>query len=154
MPVHTHTLYPRLLENAMKTRLSLLLAALLLAGCAAVAQRPVLYPNAKFKQVGDAEAQKDIAECQESARRSGASEGAGNAGRGAVQGAAVGAAASAVGSLIRGRNVVQDAAAGAAVGGAAGGVSGAFSSGEGSTVFKNFVTRCLRDKGYDVIGWN
>jgi hypothetical protein len=38
---------------------------LLLAGCAT---RPVLYPNAHLKQVGEEQAQRDIAECQ--ARRS------------------------------------------------------------------------------------
>jgi outer membrane lipoprotein SlyB len=136
-------------------RLTCTLAAIAaLSACAAVEQRPVLYPNAKLKQAGEAGSQADIAECQEVARKSGASEGAGAAGRGAVQGAAVGAATAAVGSLIRGGNVVEGAAAGAAIGGTAGGVSGAFRSGEGSSVFRNFVTRCLRDKGYDVIGWN
>lgn len=67
--------------------------------------------------------------------------------------AAVGGAAAAVGSLIRGGNLFESAAAGAAVGGTAGAVSGAFSDGDGSPVFRNFVRRCLSERGYDVIGW-
>ncbi|MBS0338196.1 MAG: lipoprotein [Proteobacteria bacterium] len=129
------------------------LAAVLLAGCAAVQQRPVLYPNARLKQVGEAAAQRDVDECVAMAERAGASSGGSSAARGGVQGAAVGGAAAAVGSLIRGRNVLSDAAAGAAVGGTAGAVGGAFHDGEGSPVFRNFVGRCLAERGYDVIGW-
>ena len=124
-----------------------------LAGCAAVQQRPVLYPNAKLKQVGDAGAQRDVDECVVQAEKAGAASGGSAAGRGAVQGAAVGGAAAAVGSLIRGRGLLESAAAGAAVGGTAGAVGGAFHDGEGSPVFRNFVGRCLAERGYDVIGW-
>lgn len=124
-----------------------------LAGCAAVQQRPVLYPNARLKQVGDAGAQRDVDECIAMAEKAGAASGGSAAGRGAVQGAAVGGAAAAVGSLIRGRGLLESAATGAAVGGTAGAVSGAFNDGEGSPVFRNFVGRCLAERGYDVIGW-
>ena len=140
-------------HSSFKPALALSLAALLAAGCAAVEQRPVLYPNAKLKQVGEAAAQKDIEACEELANKSGATEGAGPVGQGALQGAAVGAAAAAVGSLIRGGNVVEGAAAGAAVGGAAGGARGAFQTGRGSELHRSFVRRCLHEKGYDVIGW-
>lgn len=135
-----------------KVTLAVLVLALL-AGCAAVQQRPVLYPNARLKQVGDAGAQRDVDECVAMAERAGATSGGGSAARGGMQGAAVGGAAAAVGSLIRGRNVLGDAAAGAAVGGTAGAVGGAFHDGEGSPVFRNFVGRCLAERGYDVIGW-
>ncbi len=124
-----------------------------LAGCAAVSQRPVLYPNAKFKQVGESMAQRDVDECIALAHQAGASPGGSAAARSGMQGAAIGAAASAVGSLISGRNIVENAAAGAAIGGAAGAAGGAFQEGEGSPVFRNFVGRCLGERGYDVIGW-
>lgn len=128
-------------------------AAALLLGCAAAQQRPVLYPNVKFKQVGEASAQTDVDDCVALAERAGAASGGGSAARGGMQGAAIGGAAAAVGSLIRGGNVLNNAAAGAAVGGTAGAVGGAFRDGEGSPVFRNFVGRCLNERGYDVIGW-
>ena len=136
-----------------RTLLATALAVGLLAGCAAVSQRPVLYPNAKFKQVGDSVAQKDIEECAANAERAGASAGGSQAARGGMQGAAMGAAGSAVGTLIRGGNIIEGAAAGAAVGGAAGAAGGAFQTGEGSGVYRNFVGRCLAERGYEVIGW-
>jgi hypothetical protein len=50
-------------------------------------------------------------------------------------------------------NLGRGAAAGAA-GGAAGGMTrGLFESGEPDPVMKRFVERCLRDKGYEPIGW-
>ncbi len=137
----------------MMKLIALAVAAVLLGGCAAVQQRPVLYPNAKLKQVGDASAQKDVDECVALAENAGATSGGSAAGRGAARGAAVGGAAAAVGGLIRGRNILGDAAAGAAVGAAAGAAGGAFNDGEGSPVFRNFVGRCLAERGYDVIGW-
>ena len=136
-----------------KTLEAALLAAGMLLGCAAVQQHPVLYPNAKLKQVGEAAAQRDIDECSALADKAGASSGGSQAMRSGVEGAAVGAATAAVGSLIRGGNLGEGAAAGAAIGGTAGAVSGAFRTGEGSPVFRNFVQRCLGERGYDVIGW-
>jgi hypothetical protein len=32
-------------------------------------------------------------------------------------------------------------------------VRGALTSGDPDPVFRNFVDRCLREKGYDPIGW-
>ena len=40
-----------------------------------------------------------------------------------------------------------------AVGGSAGAVSGALHEKPSST-YRHFVQRCLKDKGFDVIGWN
>lgn len=137
----------------MKRFFTIALAAALLSACAAVEQRPVLYPNAKFKQVGEARALADVDECFAMADRAGAGSGSGSAARGGMQGAAIGGATAAVASLIRGGNVVESAAAGAAVGGTAGAVGGAFRDGDGSPVFRNFVRRCLAERGYDVIGW-
>lgn len=132
--------------------LLVVLAAAVLAACATA--RPVLYPNAKFKQAGEAAAQRDVDECTALGERAGASSGSGSgAARGGMQGAAMGGAAAAVGSLIRGGNVIEGAAAGAAVGGAAGAAGGAFQGGEGSSAMRNFVARCLSERGYEVMGW-
>jgi hypothetical protein len=113
----------------------------------------VLYPNPHLKQVGDEVARRDIDECIRYAKEGGVegdkgAEVAKNTAGGAAVGGAVGAATGAVlGSLGRG------AAAGAAGGAAGGLVKGIFDSGDPDPVFKNFVDRCLREKGYDPIGW-
>ena len=58
----------------MKTlRLITIAAAVVLAGCATT-QRPVLYPNAHLKNVGDAAAQRDIDACVGMAENSGVSK--------------------------------------------------------------------------------
>lgn len=129
----------------------LFLAAMVLVGCAD--KRPVLYPNAHLKQVGEEAARRDVDECIRYAQESGAegskgTEIAKNTAGGAAMGGAVGAATGAVlGSLGRGT------AAGAAGGAAGGLVKGIFDSDDPDPVFKNFVDRCLRDKGYESIGW-
>ena len=129
----------------------LLLAFLILWGCAD--KRPVLYPNAHLKQVGEEAARRDVDECIRYAQESGAegskgTEIAKNTAGGAAMGGAVGAATGAVlGNLGRGT------AAGAAGGAAGGLVKGIFDSDDPDPVFKNFVDRCLREKGYESIGW-
>lgn len=70
-----------------------------------------------------------------------------------IKGAAVGAATSAVVTAVLGGNVGRAAGAGAAGGATLGAVSGAFDADEPDPVFKNYVDRCLREKGYELIGW-
>ena len=139
----------------MKTRSVKLVIALLAAGVMAsctTTQRPVLYPNPHLKRVGDATAQRDIDDCLRMAESSGVAKSDNKVLKRGGEGAAVGAAAAGVGTLIRGGSVGEGAAAGAAVGGVAGAVHGAFRSDLNPT-YKNFVQRCLRERGYDVIGW-
>jgi hypothetical protein len=129
-------------------------AAALLAACAAQEVRPVLYPNLKLRQAGEQQAQRDIDACIALAEKSGApAAGASPVARGAAEGAAVGGATAAVGSAIRGGNVAEGAAAGAAIGGTAGAVHGAFRASRPDPLHRNFVQRCLRERGYEVIGW-
>ena len=73
-----------------------------------------------------------------------------------AQSTSVAGVASAVGALITGRgsDVLRAGATGAAVGGSAGAVSGAFHNDKASPVYRQFVQRCLSEKGFDVIGWN
>jgi hypothetical protein len=132
---------------------------LILSGCTPM--RPTLYPNDHLQQVGSAQAQQDIADCEAQAEewvKSGgqgaqlAKEGAKNV----AVGTAVGAASGAVGGAIWG-NPGSGAAAGAA-GGATAGLLGTlfgwmFTKSEPEPVYRNFVEKCLRDKGYDPIGW-
>jgi len=125
---------------------------LIVAGCAT--QRPVLYPNTKLKRVGNEVAQREIDDCMRLAEQYGVSPGRGDkVARGAGGGAAVGGATGAVAGAIGGRNVGDAAAAGAAIGGTAGAVRGAVRSDRPSEPYRGFVQRCLRERGYDVIGW-
>ena len=132
-------------------RLVVCLAIMLcLIGCSA--KKPVLYPNAHLQRVGQAQAQRDIDECCRQADqyvKSGAgSKIAKDAAMAGTVGGATGAAAGSVwGSTGKG------AAAGAAAGVAAATTRGLFKSKEPSPVYKNFVNRCLAEKGYATIGW-
>ena len=133
---------------------SVLLAGFVLGGCASSEKRPVLYPNNHLEKMGNTQAQQDIDACMQRAEAAGISPTADNkvVERG-VQGAAVGGAAAAAGTAVRGGPVLRNATAGAAAGGAAGAVHGAFKGNVTNPTFKNFVSRCLREAGYSVIGW-
>lgn len=138
-------------RTAIFASLPLLFLALLV-GCST--QRPVLYPNERLQQVGREAANADVDHCIALAEQEGAeasSTGKKTAGRtigGAAVGAATGAAVGAVvGSPGRG------AAMGAAGGGTGGLLSGLFSSREPDPVHRAFVDRCLRDRGYEPMGW-
>lgn len=151
----------RILARKMtaKATIAILCLSLIVLGCAA--QRPVLYPNAQLKRAGTSAAERDIDQCMRQADdyvRSGGEGGKAleSAGSGAAAGAVIGAAGGAAGGAI-----VGHAGTGAAIGAASGGAAGAtraaihemFRKRGPSPVYKNFVNRCLRDKGYDPIGW-
>ncbi len=148
------------MTHAHRSRSTLILASLLLvvAGCGA--RRPVLYPNEQYNKVGDAVAERDIDDCLNRASqyvKSGGQSGqvAKQAGGRAAVGAGVGAASGAVGGAIAG-NPGEGAAIGAASGATAGLLSSLFDSWgskEVDPVYANFVDRCLRERGYDPIGW-
>lgn len=127
---------------------------LLLAGCAAPS--PVLYPNDVLQQVGQAQADRDIAACKDMAEAAGADaapDQAGRTARNTAVGGAAGGATGAVGGAILG-SAGRGAAVGAATGATAGLMRSIFSQPKPSSAYMNFVDRCLRDKGYDPVGWN
>lgn len=134
-----------------------------LAGCAATGSnnpsaKPVLYPNAAFTRVGEAQARAETDGCMARAAQAGLTpdQKINQVGRRAGEGAATAGVASAVGALITGRSsdMLRAGAAGAAIGGSAGAVSGAFHNDKVNPVYRQFVQRCLSEKGFDVIGWN
>jgi hypothetical protein len=128
-------------------------ATLVNVGCAS--RRPVLYPNAQYQSAGKTVAQRDVTDCIRQAEEHGADSGrAGEVARDTAAGAAIGAASAAAWSAARSdEDTGNRVAAGAAAGGAAGLVRGALRARDPSRVHKNFVRRCLRDLGYEVIGW-
>ena len=126
---------------------------LLLTACASSSKRPVFYPNAHLRSVGQAQAQRDTDACMQLASEYGvATTKDGEIGKRAGKGGVIGGVGAGAWGLFRG-DAVERAAAGAAAGAATGATTGAFESTELSPTFKQFVARCLRERGYDVIGW-
>jgi hypothetical protein len=150
------------MNHRLPALLGLSLAFVVLAGCAhrgarSPDARPVLYPNAAFKQMGEGRAQDELELCIAAARRAGLTpeEQDNAAGRGAAKGAAVVGTVAAVGSLMRGRSIDSAATAGArgaVVGGATGAVAGSFNE-QPNMTYRHFVQRCASEKGLEVIGW-
>jgi len=131
--------------------MALLGLAAFLASCAGP-QRPVLYPNEKLNSAGKDAAQKDINECIQSATAAGATEEkgkkvAGKTAKEGVRGAAIGAVVGAI---------TGDVGQAAAIGAAAVATSGLTEEAlyhEVDPVHRGFVDQCLRDRGYQPIGW-
>ena len=137
----------------MTYRLATLVCALTLGVLGCSAKRPVLYPDLHYQRVGKIRAEQDIDTCIHSARGAGLEENrAGNVAKQAGAGAAVGGAAGGAYGMVRG-DAGERAAAGAAAGAASGAVGAGLRSGEPTPILRRYVERCLRDKGYDVIGW-
>jgi len=131
--------------------IALLLTAVLGAGCAR--ERPVLYPNAQYERVGPELAEADVEAClQRAGAHVGNSRPAASTARSTGIGAAIGAAMGAVVGAITGRPG-RGTAIGAAGGGTGGLARGVLRSRRNDPVFQRFVERCLRDLGYEPIGW-
>lgn len=140
----------------MKTSFSILaiLASLIMTGCAST-KKPVLYPNQHLNMVGQQQANVDIDSCMRAAEASGA-----NAGRGeelAKDTAKAGAVGGTTGAVVGAISSNTSAGRGAAIGGAGAAtatlVRGAFETEEPTQVYIRYVEMCLREKGYQTIGW-
>ncbi|MEP6957341.1 MAG: glycine zipper family protein [Nitrospirota bacterium] len=130
-----------------------LIIMLLVAGCAA--PKPILYPNAHFKEVGEEMADRDIDDCREVAKDAGATTSQGKSGQVAgstAGGGAIGSAAGAVGGAVVG-HPGRGAMVGAASGATAGFLRGLFRRPPPSSAYKQVVQRCLKERGYDPVGW-
>lgn len=112
----------------------------------------MLYPNPHLSRVGQGQAQQDIAECKQLADEHVASGGVGAVAGGTAVGGAAGAAIGAASGAIGGSAGIG-AAAGAAAGAIAGFIAGLFRASEPSPMHKDFVNRCLRERGYEPVGW-
>ena len=132
---------------------SFLIILLLVAGCAA--PKPILYPNAHSQQVGKEVADRDIDECREMAKDAGATASQGKSGQVAgstTAGGAIGSAAGAVGGAVVG-HPGRGAMVGAASGATAGFLRGLFRRSPPSNTYTQFVQHCLKERGYDPVGW-
>ena len=126
-----------------------LTSLIMMASCAS---RPVLYPNARFQQVGEEVAQQDIDRCMQEGEsylakyNSKTKKVATGAAKGAIAGTVMGG----VSGLLFG-NAGRSIVGGAAIGAAGGATGAALSPDE---IKRSYVQQCLRDKGYQVIGWD
>ena len=133
---------------------SILLMALVLL-TAACAPKPILYPNAHYNDVGKDVADHDIEECNAMAKDAGATPSQGKTGQVAgstAAGGAIGSAAGAVGGAVVGRPG-RGAMVGAASGATGGLLRGLFRKSPPSQAYKQFVNRCLKERGYEPMGW-
>ena len=140
----------------MKTTLGILalFATLTVTGCAST-KKPILYPNNHLNMVGQQQADADINACIRAAEASGANSGKSEelAKKTAKAGAVGGATGAVVGSLSSSSDLGRGAAIGGAGAATATLVSGAFDVSEPTHVYINYVEICLRNKGYQTIGW-
>lgn len=146
------------------SRFALLVVAV--AGLTACAQtgpqsssaKPVLYPNDAFNRMGSLAAHAHVQACEGKAVDAGLTPRIEDnaVGRGAAHGAAVGGTLGAVAGIFNGgiSRVAENAAKGAVAGGATGAVSGSFNNDKPNPIYRNFVSRCVQEKGLEVIGWN
>lgn len=120
----------------------LVLALIFSVGCASKAR---LYPNEKYKSVGEAQANADIALCENESKQYLADTKGKQVASGAGSGAAVGAVFGLLGGGVRG--AARGAVGGAAVGGTVGAISP-------DKLKQRYVVKCLSDKGYEVLGYD
>lgn len=132
-----------------------ILTILLLPSCSSY--KPILDPHGKYQEVGKAQAEDDIEECDKEADdyldQFKAERAAREAGRKAVIGGVVGAGS---GLLIN--RTLKGTLVGSAIGAGIGAAVGALSvAGEDkvspSEIKQRYMINCLARKGYSVIGW-
>jgi uncharacterized protein YcfJ len=101
-------------------------------------------------------ANRDIEECREMAKNADATPSQGKSGQVAgstAVGGAIGSAAGAVGGAVVG-HAGRGSMVGAASGATAGFLRGLFRRSPPSNAYKQFVQRCLKERGYDPVGWD
>lgn len=136
-------------------RLVVYVALISLAACAG--PQPILRSNKQLNLYGRQMAQQEIESCrkkvEETGLRAGTNQSA-NAATGAVLGltlgGAVGASAGIVGGLA---GIAIGAAAGSGLGLVVGLAGGTFKPLEPEPPYADAVARCLKEKGYEVSGW-
>ncbi len=121
----------------------------LFAGCAA--QRPVLYPTERLAQVGAA-SEHDVSDCQHLADTHVRSTLPTDTLRETAIGGGIGAASGVVGGAIFG-SPGTGAAVGAASGATASLLGSLLRSSTPSATYQSYVSTCLGDRGYRVVGW-
>ncbi len=142
------------MENIVK-KFVILSAVFSILACSSY--RPILDPNSKYLESGEAQADEDISQCKVEAEdyldKFKAERAAREAGRKAIVGGIIGAGT----GLIMGGSG-KSALLGAAIGAGAGAmIAGISVYGEDKVkpdhIKQTYITNCLSRKGYSVIGW-
>jgi hypothetical protein len=131
-------------------RRSSLCLLLLAASCAH--PRPVLYPDAHLKDVGEEASRKDVDDCLARAKAHLKAHPARKIARRTGAGAIAGAAMGTVFGAFTG-DYERAISEGAAVGAAGAAVQGGFEAGSPDEIQRAFTQRCLAEKNYSVLGW-
>lgn len=156
--VFNQTKYHALKASGIYLSLLVLLTACAQTGPQSASAKPVLYPNEAFTKMGATVAQNKVDTCEAKAQDAGLAPMLDNhaVARSAGEGAAVGGAVGAVGGLLHGGigKAASNAAKGAVIGGTAGAVHGAFRGDKPNPTYRNFVSRCVKESGLEIIGWN
>lgn len=140
----------RAFPAAMPIRHAFALSALILfAGCAA--QRPVLYPTEPLSQA-DVASDHDVRECEQLADAHVQSTLPADTVRATAIGGGIGAASGVVGGAIFG-SPGTGAAVGAASGATASLLGSLLRSNTPNATYQGYVSTCLADRGYRVVGW-
>ncbi|MBI3356778.1 MAG: hypothetical protein HY038_08425 [Nitrospirae bacterium] len=130
---------------------------LLMSITACVGPEPLLRSNKQLQLYGKQMAQQEIDACRRKVEEGGLRPGvnqSGNAATGAVLGVTLGGAVGASAGIIGGiTGVTIGAAAGAGLGLIIGLVGGTFKPLVPDPPYADAVTRCLKEKGYEVSGW-
>ena len=136
---------------------AVLVSVSLISLVACAGPEPILKSNTRVQLYGKDQAEREVALCAEKAERAGLQHGtnwSGNAGAGATLGVIGGAVVGASTGLIGGpAGVAIGAAAGGAVGGVLGFLAGTYKPLQPQPDYAAFVERCLKEKGYEPIGW-
>ncbi|MEX5217184.1 MAG: hypothetical protein AB7R40_10340 [Nitrospiraceae bacterium] len=146
---------PRFVPRSMSL---VALALIFFTGMAACAgPEPILRSNNRLLLYGKDAAEREVDACREKSERAGIKDGTNRSGNaaaggtiGVVGGAAVGAATGLVGGPT---GVAIGAAAGAVIGGVLGTIGGAYKPLQPDARFTASMERCLKEKGYEVSGW-
>ena len=143
------------MKPSIASVLLILFAAGSLAACAGPA--PILRANSQLQLYGQEAGEREAALCGLKAERAGLRHGTnrgGNAGAGVALGLIGGTAVGASAGLIGGpTGVAIGAAVGGAVGGTLGLLGGSYRPLEPQPEYAAFVERCLKEKGYEISGW-
>lgn len=140
-------------SNVIRRGRGLLMLALVVGAAGCAHQEPRFYPNATSQSKSKAQQDRDVEQCKALAESQGLDyDDGGDIAASTVRGGVIGGASGAVIGA-----VIGDSGRNAAVGAASGATYGFFGSlfrpNRPHPTYRNFVNRCLRDKGYDTIGW-
>jgi outer membrane lipoprotein SlyB len=130
-----------------EVNMKFLILVILVVSCSS---KPKLYPNQKYKNVGENRANADVEVCLKEADEYLKSSKGKQVAKSAGTGAAIGAAIGTVGGMFTG-NLGRGIIRGGAMGTAGGAAAGAMSPDQ---LKQRYVNQCLNEKGYQVIGWD